>query len=287
MTTVGNLDHHDGGELDPAAWAPADIDINLPNAARMYDYALGGYHNFAVDREMVERAEAALPGARLVGHANRAFLGRVVRWLVAAGVRQFLDLGSGIPTRGNVHEVAQQGAPDARVVYVDVDPVAVEHGKALLADNPMAGVVAADIRRPGDILGSRVVNDLLDFTQPVAVLMFAVLHFVPDTDDPAGIVARFVDVLPAGSYLALSHASPPPERPDDAATVQRLYQRTSSPLHLRDRREVARLVDGLEIVEPGIVAVGRWHPDPDEAADLAHDELLGVLTRKVVSTRTP
>ncbi len=287
MATAENLDDRDGGTTGLGAWVPADVDVNAPNAARMYDYALGGCHNFAVDRAMVERAEAALPGARLVAHANRAFLARVVRWLVAAGVRQFLDLGSGIPTLGNVHEVAQQGAPDARVVYVDVDPVAEEHGRALLADNPLAGVLGADIRRPSDILDSHVVHDLLDFSQQVAVLMFAVLHFVPDADDPAGIVARFVDAVPVGSYLALSHGSPPPQRLDDAATVQRLYQRTSSPLHLRDRSEVAKLVGGLEIVEPGIVAVGEWHPDPEDGADLAHDELLGVVARKTASTRIP
>jgi hypothetical protein len=287
MTTAANLDDHDADERVLAAWAPPDIDINLPNAARMYDYALGGNHNFAVDREMVERAEVALPGARLVAHANRAFLGRVVRWLVAAGVRQFLDLGSGIPTLGNVHEVAQGVSPDARVVYVDVDPVAVEHGRALLADNPCAGVVAADVRRPADILGSHVVNDLLDFTQPVAVLMFAVLHFVPDTDDPAGIMAHFINAIPAGSFIALSHGAPPPERSDDAATVRRLYQRTSSPLHLRDRDEVATLVAGLEIVQPGIVAVSQWHPDPDEAADVTRDELLAVLAKKAVPTNIP
>jgi S-adenosyl methyltransferase len=250
----------------------------------MYDYALGGNHNFAVDREMVERAEVALPGARLVAHANRAFLGRVVRWLVAAGVRQFLDLGSGMPTLGNVHEVAQGMSPHARVVYVDVDPVAVEHGKALLADNPYAGVIAADVRRPADILGSHVVSDLLDFTRPVAVLMFAVLHFVPDSDDPAGIIAQFIDAVPPGSFIALSHGAPPPRRSDDAATVQRLYQRTSSPLHLRDRDAVATLVAGLQIVEPGIVAVTEWHPDPDEVAEVTRDELLAVLAKKAAPT---
>src|SRR4051794_7195595 len=125
-----------GNERDLPAWVSPDVDLNVPNAARMYDYALGGGHNFAVDRELVERAESTMPGARLIAHANRSFLGRVVRWLIASGVRQFLDLGSGIPTLGNVHEVAQDAAPDARIVYVDIDPVAVEHSTALLADNP-------------------------------------------------------------------------------------------------------------------------------------------------------
>jgi len=252
----------------------------MPNAARMYDYALGGYHNFAVDRDMVERAEAALPGARLVAYANRAFLGRVVRWLAAAGVRQFLDLGSGIPTLGNVHEVAQEAAADARVVYVDADPVAVQHSATLLAGNPLAGVVQADLRHPDDVLTSAAVHDLLDFARPVAVLMIAVLHFVPDGDDPAGIVARFADALAPGSYVALSHGARPAARPDDADTVRRLYNRTTTPLHLRDRHEVAALVAGLEIVEPGCVPVTDWHPDPGETTGATRDELLAVVARK-------
>ena len=269
---------------DLPAWAPRGTDLNLPNAARMYDYALGGYHNFAVDRDLVERAEAAVPGARLVAHANRALLGRVVRWLTAAGVRQFLDLGSGIPTLGNVHEVAQDAAPDARVVYVDLDPVAVEHSASLLADNPFATMIQADLRRPADVVTSRTVTDLLDFTQPVAVLMMAVLHFVPDADDPAGIVARFAEPLAAGSFVALSHGARSPERFDDAETVRQLYRRTSTPLHLRDRDEVAKLVAGLEIVEPGCVPVNEWRPDPGDPTDVTRDELLAVVARKATTT---
>ena len=275
------------GERDLPAWVPPGVDLNVPNAARMYDFALGGYHNFAVDRDMVERAEAAVPGARLIAHANRAFLGRVVRWLLAAGVRQFLDLGSGIPTLGNVHEVALGAAPDARVVYVDVDPVAVEHSATLLADNPFADVIQADLRRPAEILASPTVNDLLDFAQPVAVLMIAVLHFVPDTDDPAGIVTQFADALAVGSFVALSHGTRPAERLGDVETVGQLYERTTTPLHLRDRHEVGKLVAGLEIVEPGVVPVSEWHPDPDEGAGVTRDELLAVLARTAAPTSKP
>jgi hypothetical protein len=285
MTATTTRDGQD--EQEPPAWVPAGVDVNLPNAARMYDYALGGYHNFAVDREMVDRAEAAVPGARRVAHANRAFLGRVVRRFVAAGVRQFLDLGSGIPTLGNVHEVAQEAAPDARIVYVDVDPVAVEHSATLLAGNPLAGVIQADLRRPADILADRTVRDLLDFRRPVAVLMMAVLHFVPDADDPAAIVAQFADPLAAGSFVAISHGTHPPERPDDAENVRQLYRRTPTPLHLRDRTEVAKLVAGLEIVEPGVVPVTRWHPDPDEVAEAVRNELLAVVARKAPPADTP
>lgn len=266
------------GERDVPSWVSPGIDLDVPNAARMYDFALGGFHNFAVDRDLVERVEAGVPGARRVAHANRAFLGRVVRWLVASGVRQFLDLGSGIPTLGNVHEVAQKAAPDARVVYVDVDPVAVQHSATLLADNPLAGVINADLRRPADVLASRTVNDLLDFSAPVAVLMIAVLHFVPDTDDPAGIVAQFSDALVTGGFVAISHGARPSE--EDAETVRKLYERTSTPLHLRDRSEVEKLVTGLQIVEPGVVPVSDWHPDPGAAADVTRDELLAVLAHK-------
>ena len=285
MAVVVNRDGQ--GERDLPAWVPPGVDLNVPNAARMYDFALGGYHNFAVDRDMVERAEAAVPGARLIAHANRAFLGRVVRWLLAAGVRQFLDLGSGIPTLGNVHEVALGAAPDARVVYVDVDPVAVEHSATLLADDPFADVIQADLRRPAEILASPTVNDLLDFAQPVAVLMIAVLHFVPDTDDPAGIVTQFADALAVGSFVALSHGTRPAERLGDVETVGQLYKRTTTPLHLRDRHEVGKLVAGLEIVEPGVVPVSEWHPDPDEGAGVTRDELLAVLARTAAPTSKP
>ncbi|MEU0156978.1 SAM-dependent methyltransferase [Micromonospora fulviviridis] len=268
------------GERELPAWVPPGTDLDVPNAARMYDYALGGYHNFAIDRDMVKRAETGTPGARRVAHANRAFLGRAVRWLVVSGIRQFLDLGSGIPTLGNVHEVAQKAAPDARVVYVDVDPVAVQHSAMLLAGNPLADVIQADVRRPADVLASRAVADLLDFTKPVAVLMIAVLHFVSDADDPAGIVAQFTNALVPGSFVAISHGTRPPERLEDVRTIRQLYKRTPTPLHLRDRREVAKLVAGLQVVEPGVVPVSDWHPDPDEVADVIRDELLVVLARK-------
>src|SRR6266540_2022491 len=178
-------------------WAPEGIDIEKPNAARMYDYALGGSHNFAVDRALVEQAEASMPGASRIAHANRAFLDRVVRWLAAAGVRQYLDIGSGIPTRGNVHEVAQSTAPGARVLYVDIDPVAVAHSRSLLANNPHAHVIQGDLRHADQIVQNPEVRATLDFSQPIAILLFAVLHFIGDDHHPAALVQRLHDAVPA------------------------------------------------------------------------------------------
>jgi hypothetical protein len=267
------------GELP--SWVPDGVDVTVPNAARVYDYALGGYHNFAVDREFFERAEAAWPGLGLVAHANRAFLGRVVRRLLDLGVRQFLDIGSGIPTLGNVHEVAQESAPDARVMYVDMDPVAVAHSQAMLADNPRAGAIEGDLRRPSDIVYHPDVAGLLDFSQPVAVLLIAVLHFVPDSDNPAGILARLAEELVSGSYVAISHGSQAPgDREDAQESVRQLYQRTPTPFHLRTRDELAALLTGFEIVEPGIVPVTDWYPDPEEVDDPPQPALFGVIGRR-------
>jgi hypothetical protein len=245
---------------------PEGVDVTVPNAARVYDYALGGYHNFVVDRQFWQQAEAAMPGARLVAHANRAFLGRAVRWLVDAGVRQFLDIGSGIPTLGNVHEVAQDADPDARVMYVDIDPVAVEHSKAMLAGNRRAGVIEGDLRRPEEIVYHPDVLDLLDFSEPVAVLLISVLPFISDADDPAGIIARVSDPLVSGSYLALSHVTPDPspQRQQAQETARKLYERTPTPVHLRTREQIQQLLTGLDIAEPGLVAATDWHPDPEE-----------------------
>jgi hypothetical protein len=258
-------------------WVPESVDIERPNAARMYDYALGGSHNFAVDRALVEQAEAAMPGARQIAHANRAFLRRVVQRLAAAGVRQFLDIGSGIPTLGNVHEVAQRVAPGARVLYVDIDPVAVAHSRTLLVDNPDADAVQGDLRRPDLIVEDPEARALLDFAQPVAVLLFAVLHFVGDADEPAALVRRLYDAVPAGSYLAVSHGTPPTDRGSDAETVRRIYNRTPTPLHLRTPEQVLPLIHPFEPVEPGLVAVSDWHPDDD---DKPQRELLGVVAIK-------
>jgi hypothetical protein len=259
---------------------PDGVDITVPNAARVYDYALGGYHNFAVDRTFMDQAEAAWPGLRLLAHANRAYLGRAVQWLTRAGIRQFLDIGSGIPTLGNVHEVAQQAAPDSRVVYVDIDPVAVSHGQVMLAGNPFARAILGDLRRPHEIVAHPEVADLLDFSQPVAVLMIAVLHFVPDEADPAGIVRGVDEALVTGSYLAISHGTQAEVNPQEQETVRKLYERTPTPVNLRSREQIGELLAGFELVEPGIVPVTDWHPDPDEADDPPQPSVLGAVARK-------
>ncbi|WP_037852371.1 SAM-dependent methyltransferase [Streptomyces sp. NRRL S-340] len=243
---------------------PRGVDPGKASVARMYDAMLGGEHNFAIDREAVAAFTAIDPQVRTLARANRAFLGRAVRFLVDAGVRQFIDLGSGIPTQGNVHEVAQAAAPGARVVYVDNDPVAVAHSEALLADDPDAAIVAADIRRPEEIVGAPEVRKLIDFEQPVAVLMITILHFVTAEEDPAGIVAAFRDALPAGSWLALTHATDE-DRPDTAAAVGQLYRdRATSPVTARSHDAIAALFDGFDLVEPGLVHVPLWRPDRED-----------------------
>jgi trans-aconitate methyltransferase len=266
--------------LEVLSWVPDGVDVTVPNVARAYDYYLGGYHNFAVDREFVARVEAAMPGFSYAAHANRAFLGRAVRWLVDAGIRQFLDIGSGIPTLGNVHEVAQQAAPDARVVYVDIDPVAVAHGRAILADNPYATSIEADLRRPAEILGHPEVLQLLDFSQPTAVLLMAVLHFVPDSDDLGGIVARLRDGLAPDSCLAISHITASTHS-RQIEEVRRLYQHTLTPGLPRTPRQIKKLLAGLDLVEPGLVQVDDWLPDVERATRHPQAEvMLGAVGRK-------
>ena len=243
---------------------PPGADPDKASVARMYDAMLGGEHNFAIDREAVAAVTGIDPQARTLARANRAFLGRAVRFLVRSGVRQFIDLGSGIPTQGNVHEVAQAVSPTARVVYVDKDPVAVAHSTTLLSDNPYAGIVDADIRRPADVLSSPQVRELIDFDEPVAVLMVAILHFVAPEEDPAGIVAAYRDALPDGGWLALSHATNE-DRPDTAAAVTQLYRsRATSPVTTRSRDEIHGLFAGFDLTEPGLVHVPLWRPDADE-----------------------
>jgi S-adenosyl methyltransferase len=254
-------------------WVTEPVEVTVPNAARIYDYLLGGYHNFAVDRQFVDRMESLVPGAIAHGHANRAFVGRSVRWLVARGVRQFLDIGSGIPTLGNVHEVAQAAAPDARVSYVDVDPVAVAHSRAILAGNPLTSVVRADLRRPVDILYHPEVLRLLDFTRPVAVLFNAVLHFVPDSAEPATILAQFREAIAPGSYIVLTHGIGIAGW-EAEAEVRDLYRNTPTTAYSRTRDQVRALLCGLELVEPGLVPVSEWRPDPDTAEE---DPALGLL----------
>jgi hypothetical protein len=247
---------------DPAQ-VPA-IDPSRPHPARMYDYGLGGKNHFAADRQAFDTAVHSARGLRTGLRENRKFLGRVVRYLAGeAGVRQFLDIGSGLPTAHNVHEVAQEVAPGCRVVYVDNDPMVLAHSRALLASGPSGrtGYIQADLRDPAGILTDPVAREILDFSQPIALMLVAVLHFLPDGDDPRQIVATLVDGLPAGSYLAASHASGEHDR-KQVGGGQQAYQDAGVPFQLRDSGEFARLAfDGLELIPPGVVVVSEWRPD--------------------------
>lgn len=239
--------------------------VEQPSVARMYDYFLGGAHNFAVDREAAQQAMRAYPSVVAGARANRSFLGRAVRFLAAQGVDQFLDLGSGIPTAGNVHEIAQRTNPDARTVYVDNEPVAVAHSATMLAEDPNSVAIEADLRQPAEVLDHPAVRRMLDLDRPVAVLAVAVLHFVPESDDPGGILAGYRDAIPAGSFLGLSHGSLdglPESALNAGGSVRAIYSDTATPITVRSKARITELFAGFELVEPGVVLVMDWRPDP-------------------------
>lgn len=245
-------------------WIPDGVDPNRPSTARVYDVHLGGTHNFESDRRVAAEVVRRLPELPTLLRANRAFLRRAVQFLVDAGVRQFLDLGSGIPTVGNVHDVAQHANPDCRVVYVDIDPVAVAHSQAMLAGNPWASAVQGDLTDPAGVLGNREIRDLLDLSRPVALLMVAVLHFQPDTAACAAMVREYTSALAPGSYLVMSHAASAGRalgRVQDAAEV---FSANVGGFYLRTQAEVAELFGDLRFVEPGLVNMSEWRPDPND-----------------------
>jgi SAM-dependent methyltransferase len=266
--------------MERPAWAPRSIDIAVPSVSRIYDYYLGGSHNFEVDREAARRAMEFMPGLPKIMQANRAFMRRAVRFAVDEGVTQFLDIGSGIPTFGNVHEVAQAASPGARVVYVDHDPVAVAHSEAVLAGNADAGVVAADLRKPQEILSSPEVQALIDLNRPVALLLVAILHFVEDADDPYSAVAELRDALAPGSLLLLTHASYEgiPLSAERAGGAVDVYKDIRNPLIMRSRDEIARFFEGYDMVEPGLVPMPHWRPDtpPEDEDPYAFSGFAGV-----------
>jgi SAM-dependent methyltransferase len=237
------------------------IDASVPNAARVYDYLLGGKDNFAVDRELAQKILEVLPDTAEVCRGNREFLQRAVRFLAAeAGIRQFLDIGPGLPTMGNVHEIAQEAAPGARVAYVDYDPVVLSHARALLAKGEDVVVVEGDLRSPEAIIADERVRELIDFSQPVAVLLVAVLHFVPDADQPYDAVRTLLDALAPGSYLVLTHSTPDDVADDVTEAMKGVYSNASAQVAPRSFEEVARFFDGLEPVAPGLVNVTLWRP---------------------------
>jgi len=253
-------------------WAEG-VDLSMPSVARAYDYALGGAHNFAVDREFLRAFEAVVPQTRAAARANRAFLHRAVRFMVGEGIRQFLDVGSGIPTVGNVHEVAQRSAPEARVVYVDVDPVAVAHSRLILAGNTQATAIREDLRRPEAILGHPATRALLDFGRPVGLILAAVLHALQDQDDPYGIMTRLCDELCPGSYVAISHITADSSPEEQVRGIERVANQAPTPGAQRTRAEIMRFFSGLDLVEPGVVWTSQWRPDsPKDVGD--HPERL-------------
>src|SRR5215469_7537151 len=240
------------------------FDTSVAHQARIYDYLLGGKDNYAADRAASEATLKVWPGFALTARANRAFLGRVVRYLAAeAGIRQFLDLGTGIPTAGNTHEVAQAVAPETRVVYVDYDPVVLAHARALLNSHEAGATeyIDADLRDTDKILGQAA--EVLDFTKPVAVTMLTILHAIPDSDEPYAIVAKIMNALPPGSCLAVSHAAGDLLDDETRRGVMGVMDRmVQQQITVRNREQVARFFEGADLVEPGLVAVDRWRPEP-------------------------
>jgi S-adenosyl methyltransferase len=267
----------DARVMEELKWVPSSVDVTRPSVARMYDYYLGGSHNFEADRAAAKQVEQIFPGIVQSAQANRSFLRRAVRHLVAEGVDQFLDLGSGIPTVGNVHEIAQHDNPSARVVYVDVEPVAVSHSNALLAENPCATALLADLRATSTVLDAA--REILDFSRPVGVLIIAALHFIPDSDDPYDAVAEYMAAFPSGSYLAITHGTwdnLTEEEAVEARRVAKVYNSSDNRLTMRSHAEVSRFFEGMELLEPGIVAVNEWRPDSYED----YTSIYGAVARK-------
>jgi hypothetical protein len=260
------------------------FDITTPNVARIYDYLLGGKDHFAADRAAADKIAEFVPDIKGVTRDGRAFLIRAVRYLAGeAGIRQFLDLGAGLPTQQNVHEVAQKIAPDARVVYVDYDPVVCAHARALLAGADGVGVVQADLRQPARVLDDPATRTLLDFSHPVAVLAFAALHFVADDERPHEIVRAYRDQLVPGSHLAIQHAMTVAPEEDPEKIVERtksVYSNSSAGLHPRSHAEIARFFDGFDLLEPGLVWLSEWRPDPGTPPEGRVKSLAAALGRK-------
>jgi SAM-dependent methyltransferase len=268
------------------AWVKADpthippgIDPAKPSVARVYDAILGGKDNFAADREVARMAMAALGDGGEAARLNRAALGRAVRFMAGQGITQFLDLGSGLPTAQNTHQIAKLVNPGARVVYVDNDPVAYVHGQALLIDDATTTVVLADIREPDELLAMPGVTGFLDFTQPIGLILNAVIHHILDEENPAGIVSRFQEALAPGSYMQLTHFC---DSSEEVRALGRVLKESLGRGQLRSREEIERFFDGLDLVEPGLVYLPQWRPDapvhlPLDPGSMAH--LVGVARK--------
>ncbi|KPM51004.1 hypothetical protein CcI49_09620 [Frankia sp. CcI49] len=251
----------DGG--DPGA----DLRTDRPTPARMYDFFLGGKDNFEVDRTAAAAVDSALGKTMTfdIVWENRRFLQRATRWLANAGIDQFLDIGTGLPTQGNVHEIAQQVNPDARVVYVDNDPIVLAHGRALLATNKTTTIITADAREPRSILDHPDAGALIDFSRPVAVLSVALFHFIQDGERPRELLAEFMSAVPAGSFLTLSHLTTDGPPAEGVARTEAAYENATSPIIFRPRAAIEGFFSGLDLVEPGIVRPWQWNPGDDDS----------------------
>jgi SAM-dependent methyltransferase len=277
-----NLDSQRCAVSQQTNWVPTSVDLTKPSAARMYDYMLGGNHNFAVDRDFVDKLMLIQPEAKRFAVKNRAFMRRAVLFMIEQGIRQFLDLGSGIPTVGNVHEIAQGADPLSRVVYADNEHVAVEHSQALLKDNDNAVMVHADITKPGLVLNDPVTTSMLDFSQPVGLLAITIGHYVLDEQDPVHVFASYREVLAPGSYLALTHLT------DDFNQVKGdeitdFMKKSQNSVRPRPKADVLGFFGDFELVEPGLVTTSQWRPEEAAAAgDNPQDDGLyaGVAFRK-------
>jgi hypothetical protein len=270
-----------GGAVIDKGGTPAGVDVRKPHAARVYDYALGGKDNYASDRALIDKLSVMIPDTPLVARENRAFLGRLVHFLTQAGIRQFLDIGTGLPTQGNVHEVAQMVAPEARVVYADYDPIVIAHSRELLTGIDNAVVVQKDVRQPDDILNDARVRRMIDFDQPVAVLLVGLLHLVADSDDPAAIVARFRAAMPSGSYLAICHITGDFQSPDAVTQWKEVFGSMAEPMVPRTHEQIGRFFEGMELVDPGLVRAWEWRPDaPGGAPSPMTGWLLAGVARK-------
>ncbi|MBB4904423.1 SAM-dependent methyltransferase [Actinophytocola algeriensis] len=253
------------------------IDTSAPSGARTYDYLLGGGHNFEADRTMADQVERAVPGIRAAARLNRAFLARAVRFMVGEGIRQFLDIGSGIPTVGNVHEIAQKEDPECRIVYVDRDPIAVAHSELMLSGNDRAGMVEADMRDPEAILTHPTTRTLIDFDEPVGLLFLLVLHWIPDESAPAALVARYRNALVPGSQLAITHMTDDIQEDKISAVADVVRgNRGAGQVFPRTREEISALFGDFSLVSPGLVPTGTWRPGG--AGDIADDPEMNELS---------
>lgn len=268
----------------PASQArvPEGVDETIPSVARIYDYLLGGKDNYAVDRAAAAQFIELVPEVPRIARSNRQFLARTVRFLAEAGISQFIDLGAGLPTAPNVHEVARSVIPDARVAYVDHDPVVLAYGNALFATDDGIIVVNADARRPDVVLNDSRLRELIDFSQPFAVLLLALMHFISDEQNPSQMVAGYRDRLPPGGYLVISVGSSEGELTDgDDEKLAELYRRAGTPIIGRSPEEVMAWFEGCELEEPGLVQLPQWRPENWAEARTTRIHMLGAVGRKL------